>query len=105
MHYTFMLSLFIYICVVIIIDMLFKMRKNLKNMILGLSILLIVQSIIIPISLICQISPSKNSSEDLIYGTAEIIYISFKGIFFGIKSDDDKNYDPINLLPNLQSMV
>ncbi len=81
------------------------MRKNLKYMILGLSILLIALSIIIPISLIGQISPSKNSNEDLIYGTEEIVYISFEGGFFGIKSDDGKNYDPINLLPNLQSMV
>jgi len=77
------------------------MRKNLKNMILGLSILLIVQSIIIPISLICQISPSKNSNQDLIYSTEEIVYLSFEGCFFSIRSDNGKNYDPINLPPQI----
>ncbi|MFX0003982.1 MAG: hypothetical protein ACFE9C_10460 [Candidatus Hodarchaeota archaeon] len=75
------------------------MRKNVKYMILGLSILLITLSISIPILVIGQTNTSKNSDQDLIYDTGVIIYLNFEGGFFGIKSDDGKNYDPINLPP------
>ena len=97
MHYTFMTNLFIYICVIIIFKVSFKMRNYKKYKILGLSLLLVAVSVGIPLLVIGQISHSENSDQDLIYGTGEIIYLSFEGGFFGIKADDGKNYDPVNL--------
>lgn len=66
------------------------MRNNKNFKILGLSLLLIAVSVGFPLLVI-------NSNQDLIYSTGEIIYLSFEGGFFGIKSDDGNYYDPINL--------
>ena len=73
------------------------MRNYKKYKILGLSLLLIAVSVGIPLLVIGQISHSENSNKDLIYDTGEIVYLSFEGGFFGIKSDDGNNYDPLNL--------
>jgi inhibitor of cysteine peptidase len=40
---------------------------------------------------------SNESLERLVYGTGEIVFLSFEGGFFGINSDDGEHYDPINL--------
>ncbi|MFX1551339.1 MAG: hypothetical protein ACFFB9_13400 [Promethearchaeota archaeon] len=78
------------------------MRKNVKYLILGLSLLLIVSSIGIPIFVIGQIIPSQNSNQNLIYGTGVITYVPLEGGFFGIISDDGNEYDPINLQPEFE---
>lgn len=39
------------------------------------------------------------SNQNLICSTGVIVYHSFEGGFFGIISDDGKNYEPINLPP------
>ena len=39
----------------------------------------------------------NNSYNELIYGTGTIIYLKIEGGFYGILSDDDQHYDPINL--------
>ena len=39
----------------------------------------------------------NNSDNELIYGTGTIIYLKIEGGFYGILSDDDQHYDPINL--------
>jgi hypothetical protein len=40
---------------------------------------------------------SNEHSKDLVYGTGEIVFLSFEGGFFGINADDGEHYDPINL--------
>jgi len=39
----------------------------------------------------------NNSDNELIYGTGTVIYLKIEGGFYGILSDDDQHYDPINL--------
>ncbi len=73
------------------------MQDNKNYKILGLSVLLIALSVCIPVLIISQLNHSENSNQDLFYDTGEIVYLSFEGGFFGIKSDDGNNYDPINL--------
>jgi hypothetical protein len=36
-------------------------------------------------------------SGDNFVGTGTIVFLSFEGGFYGIKSDDGKSYDPVNL--------
>jgi inhibitor of cysteine peptidase len=36
-------------------------------------------------------------SGDNFIGTGTIVFLSFEGGFYGIKADDGKSYDPINL--------
>jgi hypothetical protein len=41
-------------------------------------------------------------SGDNIIGTGTVIFLSFEGGFYGIKGDDGKSYDPINLPEDLR---
>lgn len=75
----------------------FKMLDIKNYKILGLSLLVIALCVGIPLFIISQINHSENSNQDLFYDTGEIVYLSFEGGFFGIKSDEGNNYDPINL--------
>lgn len=38
-----------------------------------------------------------NESEDTFVSTGTVVYLSFEGGFYGIKGDDGRNYDPMNL--------
>jgi hypothetical protein len=42
-----------------------------------------------------------DSGENII-GTGTVIFLSFEGGFYGIKGDDGKSYDPINLPEDLR---
>jgi hypothetical protein len=41
-------------------------------------------------------------SGDTIIGSGTVIFLSFEGGFYGIKGDDGKSYDPINLPEDLR---
>jgi hypothetical protein len=73
------------------------MRDNKYSKVFGLSIVLILISIGVPIIVIGYISSSDNSNQEIVYDTGEIIYLSFEGGFFGIVTDEGIHYDPINL--------
>jgi hypothetical protein len=73
------------------------MHNNKKYKIIGLSLLLIALGFSIPLLVIGQIRHFEESNQDLIYGTGEIVYLTFEGGFYGIISDDGNHYDPINL--------
>jgi hypothetical protein len=75
------------------------MRNNKKHIILGLGLVLIILSVSIPLFIISQ----TKSSQNLIYGTGTIKFISLEGGFFGIISDDGNRYDPVNLPPRFES--
>jgi len=51
-----------------------------------------------PIFLCALLSQScmKDSGDDFI-GTGTIVFLTFEGGFYGIKADDGKSYDPVNL--------
>jgi hypothetical protein len=36
-------------------------------------------------------------SGDNVIGTGTIVFLSFEGGFYGIRADDGKSYDPVNL--------
>jgi hypothetical protein len=38
-----------------------------------------------------------NESSDTFVSTGTVVYLSFEGGFYGIKGDDGRNYDPLNL--------
>ncbi|MBM4160711.1 MAG: hypothetical protein FJ217_06400 [Ignavibacteria bacterium] len=38
-----------------------------------------------------------NEDEDTVKLTGTVIYVSLEGGFYGIRGDDGKNYDPVNL--------
>ena len=38
-----------------------------------------------------------NDSGDMFVSTGTVVFLSFEGGFYGIKGDDGKNYDPMNL--------
>lgn len=78
------------------------MRNNKRNIILGLGLLLIILSVSIPLLVIGQTRSSRTSNQDLIYGTGTIKFVSLEGGFFGIISDDDNRYDPVNLPPEFE---
>jgi len=41
-------------------------------------------------------------SGDNIIGTGTVVFLSFEGGFYGIKADDGRNYDPMNLPEDLR---
>ena len=92
-----MTNSFIYICEIINLEESLKLRNTKINKTLGLSLLILVLGVGIPLVVIGQINHSENLDKNLIYATGEIVYLNFEGGFFGIISDDGKHYDPINL--------
>jgi len=38
-----------------------------------------------------------NQSEDTFISTGTVVFLSLEGGFYGIKGDDGRNYDPMNL--------
>ena len=43
-----------------------------------------------------------NESSDTFVSTGTVVYLSFEGGFYGIRGDDGRNYDPLNLSGELQ---
>lgn len=43
------------------------------------------------------LSTQSTINDGPIHGKGTVIYLSFEGGFYGIASDDGKNYDPINM--------
>ena len=54
-----------------------------------------VSTTLVLLALLCQ-SCMTDSGENFV-GTGTIVYLSFEGGFYGIKGDDGKSYDPMNL--------
>jgi hypothetical protein len=54
-----------------------------------------VSTTLVLFALLCQ-SCMTDSGENFV-GTGTIVYLSFEGGFYGIKGDDGKSYDPMNL--------
>ena len=43
------------------------------------------------------VSACTNESEDTFVSTGTVVFLSLEGGFYGIKGDDGRNYDPMNL--------
>lgn len=54
--------------------------------------------------LVCAllVASCATDSGDNIIGTGKVVYLSFEGGFYGIRGDDGRNYDPINLPEELR---
>lgn len=54
--------------------------------------------IVASLVVICLLAPAcANDSGDTFVSTGTVVFLSFEGGFYGIRGDDGKNYDPMNL--------
>lgn len=61
---------------------------------------LFVSTALIVLALLCQ--SCSTDSGDTFSVTGTVMFLSFEGGFYGIKGDDGRNYDPINLPVDLR---
>lgn len=58
--------------------------------------------VVILILALSTISGCFSSNDDAMVLTGTVVYISLEGGFYGIKGDNGKNYDPVNLKEEFQ---
>ena len=58
---------------------------------------LLIFLFVLPILFSCSSTETESN-----YTTGTVKYLSFEGGFYGIISDDNKNYDPLNLAKEFQ---